>query len=57
MPSRAASEISEIEYIDVTDQSELFGGNTADRQALDTLEKELNILRKPAGKLDFIYKM
>ncbi|EDL15481.1 cDNA sequence BC050789, isoform CRA_c [Mus musculus] len=48
MPSRAASEISEIEYIDVTDQSELFGGNTADRQALDTLEKELNILRKPA---------
>ncbi|XP_021052310.1 zinc finger B-box domain-containing protein 1 isoform X2 [Mus pahari] len=48
MPSRAASEISEIEYVDITDQNELFGGNTADRQALDTLEKELNILRKPA---------
>ncbi|XP_028642604.1 zinc finger B-box domain-containing protein 1 isoform X2 [Grammomys surdaster] len=47
-PSRAASEISEIEYIDVTDQNELFGGNTADQQALDTLEKELNILRNPA---------
>nr|XP_034356676.1 zinc finger B-box domain-containing protein 1 [Arvicanthis niloticus] len=47
-PSRAASEISEIEYIDVTDQNELFGGSTADQQALDTLEKELNILRNPA---------
>lgn len=47
-PSRAASEISEIEYIDVTDKNELFGGNTADQQALDTLEKELNILRSPA---------
>ncbi|XP_031229960.1 zinc finger B-box domain-containing protein 1 isoform X2 [Mastomys coucha] len=48
LPSRAASEISEVEYIDITDQSELFGGDTADQQALDTLEKELNILRKPA---------
>ncbi|EDM00887.1 similar to hypothetical protein 4931432L23 [Rattus norvegicus] len=47
-PSRAASEISEIEYIDVTEQNELFGGNTVDQQALDTLEKELNILRNPA---------
>ncbi|XP_052036918.1 zinc finger B-box domain-containing protein 1 [Apodemus sylvaticus] len=47
-PSRAASEISEIEYIDVTDKNELFGGNTADQQALDTLEKELNIMRSPA---------
>ncbi|XP_059121472.1 zinc finger B-box domain-containing protein 1 isoform X4 [Peromyscus eremicus] len=43
--SRAASEISEIEYIDVTDQNEPFLDNTEDQQALDNLEKELNVLR------------
>ncbi|XP_051013260.1 zinc finger B-box domain-containing protein 1 [Acomys russatus] len=47
--SRAASEISEIEYIDVTGQNEVFGDNTADQQALDTLEKELNAMRNLAG--------
>ncbi|XP_060234425.1 zinc finger B-box domain-containing protein 1 [Meriones unguiculatus] len=47
--SKAASEISEIEYIDVTDQNEVFGDPTADQQALDTLEKELNVLRNLSG--------
>lgn len=46
--SRAASEISEIEHIDVTDQNEPFLHNTADQQALDSLEKELNILKNLA---------
>ncbi|XP_052586989.1 zinc finger B-box domain-containing protein 1 isoform X3 [Peromyscus californicus insignis] len=46
--SRAASEISEIEYIDVTDQNEPFLDNTEDQQALDRLEKELNVLRNLA---------
>ncbi|KAL6072170.1 hypothetical protein STEG23_011663, partial [Scotinomys teguina] len=46
--SRAASEISEIEYIDVTDQNEPFLDNTADQQSLDSLEKELNVLRNLA---------
>ncbi|XP_037062561.1 zinc finger B-box domain-containing protein 1 isoform X4 [Peromyscus leucopus] len=46
--SRAASEISEIEYIDVTDQNEPFLDNTEDQQALDSLEKELNVLRNLA---------
>lgn len=48
--SRAASEISEIEYIDVTDQNEPFLDNTEDQQALDSLEKELNVLRNLAGE-------
>ncbi|XP_013203754.1 zinc finger B-box domain-containing protein 1 isoform X2 [Microtus ochrogaster] len=43
--SRAASEISEIEYIDVTDQNEPFLDNAEDQQALDSLEKELNTLK------------
>lgn len=52
--SRAASEISEIEYIDVTYQNEPLLDYTADQQALDSLEKELNVLRKlsePSEKL------
>ncbi|CAO2612864.1 Zinc finger B-box domain-containing protein 1 [Lemmus lemmus] len=52
--SRAASEISEIEYIDVTDQNEPFLDNAADQQALDSLEKELNTLKNladPSEKL------
>ncbi|KAL1777685.1 zinc finger protein B-box domain-containing protein 1 isoform X1 [Sigmodon hispidus] len=47
--SRAASEISEIEYIDVTDQNEPSLDNAADQQALDNLEKELNALRNLSG--------
>ncbi|MBZ3878581.1 Zinc finger B-box domain-containing protein 1 [Sciurus carolinensis] len=43
--SRAASEILEIEYIDITDQNEPFLDNTADQQTLESLEKELNVLR------------
>ncbi|XP_041515275.1 zinc finger B-box domain-containing protein 1 [Microtus oregoni] len=43
--SRAASEISEIEYIDVTDQNEPLLDNAEDQQALDSLEKELNTLK------------
>ncbi|XP_057613103.1 zinc finger B-box domain-containing protein 1 [Chionomys nivalis] len=46
--SRAASEISEIEYIDVTDQNEPFLDNAEDQQALDSLEKELNTLKNLA---------
>ncbi|XP_051055228.1 zinc finger B-box domain-containing protein 1 [Phodopus roborovskii] len=52
--SRAASEISEIEYIDVTDQNQPLLDNTADQQALDSLENELKVLRKlsePSEKL------
>nr|XP_048280711.1 zinc finger B-box domain-containing protein 1 isoform X3 [Myodes glareolus] len=48
--SRAASEISEIEYIDVTDQNEPFLDSAADQQALDSLEKELNTLKNLADK-------
>ncbi|CAH6898911.1 Zbbx [Phodopus roborovskii] len=48
--SRAASEISEIEYIDVTDQNQPLLDNTADQQALDSLENELKVLRKLSGK-------
>ncbi|XP_050003523.1 zinc finger B-box domain-containing protein 1 [Alexandromys fortis] len=46
--SRAASEISEIEYIDVTDQNEPFLDNAEDQQALESLEKELNTLKNLA---------
>ncbi|XP_028002347.2 zinc finger B-box domain-containing protein 1 [Eptesicus fuscus] len=46
--SRAASEISEIEHIDITDHNEPFSDNTADQQTFDSLEKELNVLRNLA---------
>ncbi|XP_070438286.1 zinc finger B-box domain-containing protein 1 isoform X4 [Equus przewalskii] len=52
--SRAASEISEIEYIDITDHNEPFLDGTADQQTLDSLEKELNVMRNladPSEKL------
>ncbi|MEJ1277623.1 zinc finger B-box domain containing [Cricetulus griseus] len=52
--SRAASEISEIEYIDVTDQNEPLLDYTEDQQTLDSLEKELKVLRnlsEPSEKL------
>ncbi|XP_045395543.1 zinc finger B-box domain-containing protein 1 isoform X2 [Lemur catta] len=55
--SRAASEISEIEYIDITDQYELFFDNTADQQTLDSLEKELNVLRNLSDPSEKIYSL
>uniref|UniRef100_A0A673TXP3 Zinc finger B-box domain containing n=1 Tax=Suricata suricatta TaxID=37032 RepID=A0A673TXP3_SURSU len=48
--SRAASEISETEYIDMTDHTEPFLDGIADHQTLDSLEKELN-LADPSEKL------
>ncbi|KAF3827279.1 hypothetical protein GH733_002765 [Mirounga leonina] len=51
--SRAASEISEIEYIDITDHTEPFLDGTADQQTLDSLEKELNVLRNLSGNAIF----
>ncbi|KAI4548097.1 hypothetical protein MG293_000427 [Ovis ammon polii] len=53
--SKAASEISEIEYVDNTDHDEPFLDDADDQQTLDSLEKELNELRNLAesiGKLD-----
>lgn len=57
--SRAASEISEIEYIDITDHNEPFLDGTADQQTLDSLEKELNVMRNLAGNTIFfsVYTM
>ncbi|XP_051839085.1 zinc finger B-box domain-containing protein 1 isoform X2 [Antechinus flavipes] len=43
--SRATSEISEIEYLDVTERDEPFLEDVADHQTLDSLEKELNTLK------------
>ncbi|XP_036611969.1 zinc finger B-box domain-containing protein 1 [Trichosurus vulpecula] len=43
--SRATSEISEIEYLDVTDHNEPFLEDAADHQTLDSLERELNVLK------------
>ncbi|XP_012495613.1 PREDICTED: zinc finger B-box domain-containing protein 1 [Propithecus coquereli] len=55
--STAASEISEIEYIDITDQYELFLDDTADQQTLDSLEKELNVLRNLSDPSEKIYSL
>ncbi|XP_075860254.1 zinc finger B-box domain-containing protein 1 isoform X2 [Microcebus murinus] len=55
--SRAASEISEIEYIDITDQCELFLDDTADQQTLDSLEKELNVLRNLSDPSEKTYSL
>nr|XP_008981770.2 zinc finger B-box domain-containing protein 1 isoform X4 [Callithrix jacchus] len=49
--SRSASEISEIERIDITDQNELFLDDIADQYTLDSLEKELQVLRSLADFL------
>ncbi|XP_005886600.1 PREDICTED: zinc finger B-box domain-containing protein 1 [Myotis brandtii] len=55
--SRAASEISEIEYIDITDHDEPFSDNTADQQTFDSLEKELNGLRNLADPSEKSYSL
>ncbi|XP_054408921.2 zinc finger B-box domain-containing protein 1 isoform X4 [Pongo abelii] len=53
--SRAASEISEIEYVDITDQNELSLDDTTDQHTLDSLEKELQVLRTLAGCIHFFF--
>ncbi|XP_059956001.1 zinc finger B-box domain-containing protein 1 [Mesoplodon densirostris] len=55
--SRAASEVTEIEYIDDTDHDEPFLDDTADQQNLDNLEKELNALRNPADPSEKLYSL
>ncbi|XP_036207831.1 zinc finger B-box domain-containing protein 1 isoform X2 [Myotis myotis] len=55
--SRAASEISEIEHIDITDHNEPFSDNTADQQAFDSLEKEWNGLRNLADPSEKSYSL
>ncbi|XP_047420425.1 zinc finger B-box domain-containing protein 1 isoform X1 [Sciurus carolinensis] len=55
--SRAASEILEIEYIDITDQNEPFLDNTADQQTLESLEKELNVLRNHEDPSEKLYNL
>ncbi|XP_040125970.2 zinc finger B-box domain-containing protein 1 isoform X1 [Ictidomys tridecemlineatus] len=55
--SRAASEISEIEYIDITGQNEPFLDNTADQQTLESLEKELDVLRNHEDPSEKLYSL
>ncbi|KAB0359691.1 hypothetical protein FD754_003847 [Muntiacus muntjak] len=55
--SKAASEISEIEYIDDTDHDEPFLGDTDDQQTLDSLEKESNELRNLADPSEKLYSL
>ncbi|XP_058282959.1 zinc finger B-box domain-containing protein 1 isoform X1 [Hylobates moloch] len=55
--SRAASEISEIEYIDITDQNELSLDDTTDQHTLDSLEKELQVLRTLADTSEKLYSL
>ncbi|XP_057595302.1 zinc finger B-box domain-containing protein 1 isoform X2 [Hippopotamus amphibius kiboko] len=55
--SRAASEISEVEYIDDTDHDEPFLDDIADQQTLDSLEKELNALRNLADPSEKLYSL
>nr|XP_020734287.1 zinc finger B-box domain-containing protein 1 isoform X5 [Odocoileus virginianus texanus] len=55
--SKAASEISEIEYIDDTDHDEPFLDDTDDQQTLDSLEKELNELRNLADPSEKLYSL
>ncbi|KAL4677699.1 hypothetical protein H8959_020373 [Pygathrix nigripes] len=55
--SRAASEISEIEYIDITDQNELSLDDTTDQCTLDSLEKELQVLRTLADTSEKLYSL
>uniref|UniRef100_A0A7N9D133 Zinc finger B-box domain containing n=1 Tax=Macaca fascicularis TaxID=9541 RepID=A0A7N9D133_MACFA len=55
--SRAASEISEIEYIDITDQNELSLYDTTDQCTLDSLEKELQVLTTLADTSEKLYSL
>ncbi|XP_078210019.1 zinc finger B-box domain-containing protein 1 isoform X10 [Callithrix jacchus] len=55
--SRSASEISEIERIDITDQNELFLDDIADQYTLDSLEKELQVLRSLADTSEKLYSL
>nr|XP_054408919.1 zinc finger B-box domain-containing protein 1 isoform X1 [Pongo abelii] len=55
--SRAASEISEIEYVDITDQNELSLDDTTDQHTLDSLEKELQVLRTLADTSEKLYSL
>ncbi|XP_062034080.1 zinc finger B-box domain-containing protein 1 isoform X2 [Lepus europaeus] len=54
-PSRAASEVSEIEYVDTADQNEPFLDDAADQQTIASLEKELNVLRNLADPSEKLY--
>lgn len=55
--SRAVSEISEIEHIDDTDHNEPFLDDVADQQTLDSLEKELNVLRNLSDPSEKLYSL
>ncbi|XP_037381650.1 zinc finger B-box domain-containing protein 1 isoform X2 [Talpa occidentalis] len=55
--SRAASEISEIEYVDITDNNEPFLDGTAEQETLDSLEKELIMLRNLADPSEKLYSL
>ncbi|XP_006150356.1 zinc finger B-box domain-containing protein 1 [Tupaia chinensis] len=55
--SRAASEISEIEYIDTSDKNEPLLDDSFDQQTLDSLEKELNLLKNFADPSEKLYSL
>nr|XP_033814513.1 zinc finger B-box domain-containing protein 1 isoform X4 [Geotrypetes seraphini] len=55
--SRAASEMSEIEYIDVIEQDNSLFGEAADQQTLTGLEKELYILDLHADSQKNLYSL
>ncbi|XP_019499456.1 PREDICTED: zinc finger B-box domain-containing protein 1 [Hipposideros armiger] len=55
--SRAAYEISKIEYIDITDHNEPSSDHAADQQTLDNLDKELKVLRNLADPSEKVYSL
>ncbi|KAM5275836.1 zinc finger B-box domain-containing protein 1 isoform 2-T3 [Hipposideros larvatus] len=55
--SRAAYEISKIEYIDITDHNEPSSDHAADQQTLDSLDKELKVLRNLADPSEKVYSL
>ncbi|XP_004675438.1 PREDICTED: zinc finger B-box domain-containing protein 1 [Condylura cristata] len=55
--SRAASEISEIEYVDITDNNEPFLDGSAEQETLDNLERELSMLRSLADPSEKLYNL
>ncbi|XP_074048823.1 zinc finger B-box domain-containing protein 1 [Macrotis lagotis] len=55
--SRAASEISEIEYLDATEQNEPFFEDAADHQTLNSLERELNALKNFSDAPERLYNL